>query len=213
MPGTRCPRNTRRTAEDLVPHASDCENVVTQASAFKGVAVALLRPRWWLAATVVLVLAAGGLTAARLLSDRPSSPPGTVTMTRALPAGLGTVSLTAQWSRPNRAGLPLTLGGFSARFSTCHSGGFLDLKQYCGALANPFFTVLGVTSPGGIAFELTTRTVENNFAHGHHTAWIVPIDRHSGSLYRLAAREDLIVQLWAIDTRTALPHMLGEIHG
>ena len=173
------------------------------------VAVAFLRTRWWLAA--VMMLAAGLAAAGTLLCNRSASPLGTVPVTRALPGGAGTLSVTAQWTRPNAPGQGLTLGGLSARFSTCHRGWFLDLKQYCVALANPFFKVLGVTPSGGTVFRLTTRVVEDNFAHGHRTGWIVPIDRRVGRLYRLAASCDLIVQLWAIDTRTAEPHKVGEI--
>jgi hypothetical protein len=178
------------------------------------VAVACLRPRLWLAgAAAVLVLTAGALAAGARLSSRPASPPGVVAVTRALPGGRGTLWLTAQWTSTKRPGHPGELGGFSAQFSTCHRGGFLDLRQYCTGLANPFFTVLGVTPRGGTVFRLTTRTVENNFAHAHRTGWIVPIDRRTGTLYRLAARDDLIVQLWAINTRTARRYKLGEIRG
>ncbi len=136
-----------------------------------------------------------------------------MTETRALPGGRGTLWLTAQWTSIKRPGLPVEFGGFSARFSTCHRGGFLDLRRYCTGLANPFFTVLGVTPRGGTAFRLTTKIVHDNFAQAHRTGWIVPIDRRTGTLYRLAARDDLIVQLWAINTRTARPRKLGEIRG
>jgi len=142
-----------------------------------------------------------------------ASLPGMVTVTRALPGGRATISLTAQWTSGNRPGLPAELGGFSARFSTCHHGGSLGLKQYCAGLANPFFRVLGVTPAGRTVFRLTTRTVPDNFAHAHRTGWIVPIDRQTGTLYRLAAKDDLIVQLWAINTQTARVYMVGEIRG
>ena len=103
--------------------------------------------------------------------------------------------------------------GLSAQFSTCHRGGFLDLRQYCAGLANPFFKVLGVTPHGTTVFRLTTRMVQNNLAHGHRTGWIVPIDSRTATLYRLAAEHDLIVQLWAIDTHVGTPHELGQIRG
>jgi hypothetical protein len=62
-------------------------------------------------------------------------------------------------------------------------------------------------------FRLTTRIVENNFAHAHRTGWVVPIDRRTGTRYHLAARDNLIVQLWAINTHTARPQKVGEIRG
>ena len=173
-----------------------------------------MRPRWWLAGTAaILVLAAGALAAELSLSTDHVSLPGTVTVTRALSGGRATLSLTAQWTSGDRPGLPVELGGFSARFSTCHRGGFLDLKQYCAGLVNPFFKVLGVTPRGGTVFRLTTRTVPDNFAHAHRTGWIVPIDQRTGTLYRLAAKDDLIVQLWAINTQKVRPYEVGEISG
>ena len=164
------------------------------------VAVAFLGRRWSLAA------------GARPCS-RPVSLPGFVTVTRVLPGGRGTLSLTAEWTSPNQHSHVLELGGFSAHFSTCYRAGFLDLKQSCVGLANPFFRVLGITPRGETMFRLTTRTVPDNFARAHRTGGIVPIDRHAGTLYRLAARDDLIVQLWAIDTRKAKPYKVSEIRG
>ncbi len=61
------------------------------------------------------------------------------------------------------------------------------------------FEALGLPCPG--------------LAHGHRTGWIVPVDQRTGNLYRLAAKDDLIVQLWAINTETARPRKLGEIRG
>jgi Tfp pilus assembly protein PilN len=88
------------------------------------VAVACLRPRFWLVgAAAVLVLAAGALAAGTRLSSHPASRPGTVTVTRALPGGRGTLWLTAQWTSIKMPGDPVELGGFSARFSTCHRAG------------------------------------------------------------------------------------------
>lgn len=172
------------------------------------------RPRPWLAgAAAALVLAAGALAAGTRLPSRPQSPPGTVIVTRTLHGGHWTLSLTAQWTGSKRPGHAGELGGLSAQFSACHRGWFLDLRQYCTALANPFFKVLGVTPQGTAIFRLTTRVVENNFAHGHRTGWIIPIDRRTATLYRLAAEDDLIVQLWAIDTTVGTPRKLGEIRG
>jgi hypothetical protein len=158
-------------------------------------------------------LTAGALVAGSRLSSGATSPPGIVTVSRALPGDHGTLSLTAQWASGGRQGHMIALGGLSAQFSTCHRGWFLDLKQYCVALANPFFKVLGVTPRGGTVFRLTTNMVQDNDAHAHRTSWIIPIDQRTGALYRLSARNDLIVQLWAIDTATATLYELGEIRG
>jgi hypothetical protein len=180
--------------------------------------VALSRPRWRLAgAAAVLVLAAGAVVAGTLLPDggaarRPGTP-GSVTVAAALPGGRGTLSLTAQWTSVKGPGHPVQLGGFSAQFSTCRRGGFLDLKKHCFGLANPFLRVLGVTPRGVTVSRFTTRIVLDNSAYGHRTGWIVPIERGAGTLYRLAAKDDLIVQLWAINTRIDKPHKIGQIRG
>ena len=175
--------------------------------------MAFRRLSWLAVASAVLVLTAGALVAGSRLSSGAASPPDIVTVSRALPGAGGSLSLTAQWTSGGQRGQRVKLGGFSAQFSTCHRGWFLDLKQYCTALANPYFKVLGVTPRGGTIFRLTTAMVQDNDAHAHRTGWIVPIDKRSGTLYELLARDDLIVQLWAIDTATAKPYKLGEIRG